>query len=266
MGAGWNARRVYELARGKYFKWAAVDDLIEPDLLQRCVEVLESDPGCVVAYASTKEVDQNGKFIKNYVTPIRTDYDDPVSRFRGLLMTGGHMCYQIYGLMRMSALKRIPPMGSYVDADGVLLARMSLLGRFYEIPECLFISRRHVGQSSTILPARLRHPARFRLTNRHGWLPCPEWWDPAKTRALTFPEFRLLAEYILSIYHAPLSAGKKLRCYSMLLPWIKIHFRPMLKDLVIAADQVVYNFQVSNVSIPESEMRETRSDTGTVRH
>ena len=27
MGAGWNVRRVYELATGKYFKQAAVDDL-----------------------------------------------------------------------------------------------------------------------------------------------------------------------------------------------------------------------------------------------
>jgi len=132
MGAGWNARRVYELARGKYFKWAAVDDLMEPDLLRRCVELLESDPGCVVAHARTKEVDENGTFIKNYVTPMKTDYDDPVARFREMLLSGGDRCYQIYGVMRMSALRQIPPQGIYVNADGVLLARMSLLGRFYE--------------------------------------------------------------------------------------------------------------------------------------
>src|SRR6267143_3848257 len=52
MGAGWNVRRVYELATGKYFKQAAVDDLLEPDFLRRCVEVLERDPDCVVAYAA----------------------------------------------------------------------------------------------------------------------------------------------------------------------------------------------------------------------
>jgi len=59
MGGGWNMRRVYELATGKYFKWAAADDLLEPDFLRRCVEILESDPGCVVAQASTKQVDEN---------------------------------------------------------------------------------------------------------------------------------------------------------------------------------------------------------------
>jgi glycosyltransferase involved in cell wall biosynthesis len=243
MGAGWNAHRVYELATGKYFRWAAVDDLLEPDLLRRCVEILESDPDCVLAYARTKEVDENGAFIKNYVTRMKADSNDPVARFRAMLLPY-HMCYQIFGVMRMSALRQIPPMGLYVNGDGVLLARMSLLGRFYEVPEHLFISRHHSGQSVQTLPVRLTQP-RFRLTNRHCILPCPEWWNPAKTRALTFPEFRQLLEYFLSIYRAPLSAGQKLRCYFMLLPWIDIHFRSMLKDLLIAADQVLYKLQVA---------------------
>jgi len=244
MGAGWNARRVYELATGKYFKWAAVDDLLEPDLLRRCVEILESDPDCVVAYARTKEVDENGTFIKNYVTPWKADSNDPVGRFSALVLACD-MCYPIFGVMRMSALHQIPPQGIYVNADGVLLARMSLLGRFYEVPEHLFISRRHSGQSGQTLPVRLTQP-RFRLTNQHCILPCPEWWNPAKARALTFPEFRQLLEYFLSIYRAPLSAGQKLRCYAMLLRW-RMQLRPMLKDLLIAADQVLYNLQVSRV-------------------
>jgi hypothetical protein len=246
MGPGWNARRVYELAIGKYFKWAAADDLLEPDLLRRCVEILESDPGCVVAYASTKEVDENGTFIKNYVTPMKADSNDPVARFQAMLLPL-HMCYQIYGVMRMSALHQIPPQGVYANGDGVLLARMSFLGRFYEVPEHLFISRRHIGQSSTILPARLIQP-RFRLTNRYGSLPGPEWWDPAKTRTVTLPEFHQLREYFLSVNRAPLGPRQRLRCYFLLLVWIKIHFRRILKDLIIAADQVVYILQVTKTT------------------
>src|ERR1700747_844992 len=94
-----------------------------------------------------------------------------------------HNCYQIYGVMRMSALRQLPPQGIYVNGDRVLLARMSLLGRLYEVPEYLFISRRHSGQSVETRPVRLRQP-RFRLTNHCGVLPPSEWWDPAKTRAL----------------------------------------------------------------------------------
>ena len=124
MGAGWNARRVYELASAKYFKQAAVDDLLEPDFLRQCVDILERDPGCVLVYAATKEIDENGAFIKNYVTPMRTDSDDPAARFRDMMLI---TCwsYQIYGVMRMSALRQIPPMGLYVNGDTVLLTRLA---------------------------------------------------------------------------------------------------------------------------------------------
>ena len=253
IGAGWNARRVYDLAARKYFKWAAVDDLIKPDFLRRCIEVLESDPGYVLVHTKTKEIDEHGNFITNYVTPMRTDYDDAIARYREMLHTGGDKCYQIYGVMRMSALRQIPPQGIYVNADGVLLTRMSLLGRFYEVPEYLFLSRRHSRQSMANLPIRVRQPRRFRLTNWYcSSLPGPEWWDPAKARTLTFPEFRLLLEHSLSILRAPLNVQQKLRCYSTLLVWIRWHLKFMLKDLVIAADQVLYNLQIAKAEPSDS--------------
>src|SRR6266567_4421323 len=87
MGAGWNVRRVYELATGKYFKWAAADDILEPDFLRRCVEALESNPGCVLAYAKTRVVDENRNFIEDYVMPMQTNSIDAVTRFRGMLLT-----------------------------------------------------------------------------------------------------------------------------------------------------------------------------------
>src|SRR5262249_27915771 len=98
MGAGWNARRVYELATGKYFKSAAPDDVVEPEFLRRCVDALERDPDCVLAYARTREVDSNGAFISDHVLPIYANSSDPVARFREMLLTY-HMCYQIYGVM-----------------------------------------------------------------------------------------------------------------------------------------------------------------------
>jgi glycosyltransferase involved in cell wall biosynthesis len=247
MGAGWNVRRVYELATGKYFKQAAADDLLEPDFLRLCVEALESDPSCVVAYPKTKVVDENGNFIENYVTPTKTNSSDPATRFREMLLVPS-WSYQIFGVMRMSALRQIPPQGSYVSSDKVLLARLSFLGRFYEVPEYLFVSRHHAGQSVRTLPTRLKQPRLFSLTNRHSGLPPPDWWDPAKARAISFPVFRELREYFLSVYHTPLGVGQRLRCYLMLFAWIKINFRRIIKDLLSTADQVLYNLQVGKTA------------------
>jgi glycosyltransferase involved in cell wall biosynthesis len=250
MGPGRNMCRVYELATGTYFKWSAADDVLKPEFLRRCVEILKSDHDCVLTYAKTTEVDQNGTFIKNYVTPVKAESNDPVARFGEMILTD-HNCYQIFGVMRMSALHQLPPQGIYVNGDRVLLARMSLLGRFREIPEPLFISRRHTGQSVERLPVRLI-TRRFRLTKRYGTLPCTEWWDPAKSRSIRFPEFRQLLEYFLSIYRAPLDTGQKLRCYSSLLSWIEMRYNYMIGDFLIAADQLLYNWQVGQNNITRS--------------
>src|SRR5947199_10486063 len=37
LGAGFNHRRVAELARGEFFKWQSRDDLCHPTFLERCV-------------------------------------------------------------------------------------------------------------------------------------------------------------------------------------------------------------------------------------
>jgi hypothetical protein len=57
-----------------------------------------------------------------------------------------------------------------------------------------------------------------------------------------------LLEYFLSIYRAPLGAGQKLRCYGTLLPWIRWQYIGMVKDLLLAADQVLYNLQVAKTT------------------
>ena len=242
-GAGWNIRRVFDLATGKYFKWAACDDLYEPAFLSKCIRALERDDAFVLAHAKTRVIDENGKFLENYQWPMRTDSADAVTRFREMLLND-HMCYQIFGVMRRDALLKIPPQGSYVNSDGVLLSQLSLLGRFYEEPEYLFISRRHSAQSSQTLPVRVKK-RRFRLTNRYGTLPCPEWWDPNKTKSFEYPEWRQLREYWGTITRAPLPSGTRLSAYLLMGRWVVKHFRRMMKDLVIAADQVLYRIQMA---------------------
>jgi glycosyltransferase involved in cell wall biosynthesis len=242
MGAGWNIRRVFSLATGKYFKWAACDDLYEPTFLSKCIEALERDDGIVLAHAKTRIIDDRGEFLEDYHWPMRTDSPEAVTRFREMLMND-HLCFQIFGVIRRAALLQIPPQGSYVNSDGVLLSQLALLGRFYEYPDYLFVSRRHDAQSTRTLPVRLKK-RRFRLTNRYGTLPCPEWWDPNKAKTIEYPEWRQLREYWDTIARSPLRSKARLRAYLLMAPWIVKHFRRMMKDLLIAADQVLYNLQM----------------------
>jgi glycosyltransferase involved in cell wall biosynthesis len=241
MGAGYNFRKVYLEATGRYYKQAAHDDFLEPTFLEECISALEADSSLVLAYTRTKVISPNGNLVEYYQWPLRTSSYDPVVRWRDLLLND-HMCFQIFGVFRMDALRQCPPQGSYVNADGVLLAQAGLIGRFWESENFLFINTRHENQSSQTVPARLNGQG-FRLIRKHGTLPCPEWWDPAKSHALHFPELRQLYEYAASIGRARLSAWQKIRAYSLLGPWTRRHFRRMMKDLLIAMDQLLFNYQ-----------------------
>ena len=46
LGAAPNFNGLVPKARGMYFKWAACDDLLEPDFLRACIEALDTKSGC----------------------------------------------------------------------------------------------------------------------------------------------------------------------------------------------------------------------------
>lgn len=241
MGAGWNFQRVYGLATGKYYKQAAHDDFCEPEFLETCLSALELDPGLAVAYTKTRVVDGEGQLLENYECPLRVDDDDPVVRFADLVLVS-HRCFPIFGVHRRSALEQLPPMGSYPHADGVLLAQLGLLGRFYEAPQRFFINTKHTGQSVWTVPSR-SNPRRFRLTDKVGRLPSIEWWDPSRKRAITFPEWYILRQYGQSIANSPLTTWQKARAYAVLPRWAARYHRKLLGNFVLAADQVLWNWQ-----------------------
>src|SRR4029077_16300744 len=55
-----NFNRLFELAQGEYFKWAAHDDAYGADFLLKCVEALERDSGAVLSYPRAVVIDAEG--------------------------------------------------------------------------------------------------------------------------------------------------------------------------------------------------------------
>jgi hypothetical protein len=45
------------------------------------------------------------------------------------------------------------------------------------------------------------------------------------------------------------TTGQRLYCYLLLLPWLVKHFRRMGKDLLIAADQVLFRLQTPRAKV-----------------
>jgi glycosyltransferase involved in cell wall biosynthesis len=153
-GAARNFNRTFDLARGEYFKWIAVDDLIAPDNLDRCVEALERRPKAVLAYTLAHHIDAAGHaFSSNGLLGPVGFRGGRVSRFKQLLGRfsedlGVSAPMILFGTYRRAALAKVRPMGGYFASDLVLLAELALIGEFVEIPDRLLSIRIHPGASS----------------------------------------------------------------------------------------------------------------------
>ncbi|NLF32891.1 MAG: glycosyltransferase family 2 protein [Planctomycetes bacterium] len=217
-GAAWNFNHLPAMAAGEYFKWAAHDDTLAPTYLQRCVDVLDGRSDVVLCYSRVRMIDGGGNVIGDYDVRVNTDGAQPAGRFYAAMEDV--MCYAIFGLIRLPLLLTTPLLGAYAHADGVLLARLVLWGRFFEIPEYLFHSRRHPAQSAG------------RMHNKYMYA---EWFDPSKAGRILLPNWRIDLEYARSVHRAPLSVFQRLRCYGAVGRELISDRRRLARDVVMAA-------------------------------
>ncbi|NJM71109.1 MAG: glycosyltransferase family 2 protein [Scytonema sp. RU_4_4] len=251
IGCARNFNRVFELSSGEYFKWAAHDDLHAPDFLMKCIEVLDKDDTVILCHSKTHFIDEHGKFLQNYDIQLRTDSLKPHERFHELLTK--HLCYQIYGVIRASALRRTPPMGSYGHADGILLLRLGLVGRFYEIPEYLFFARSHPQQSmSMFFPNYLllaNNNPQYSLSMLPDYYSYTVWFDSSKKGKILVPHWRIFWEYLFSVWRSSLNWYQRICCYRSLLTQLKGTEYLLIKDLLIAAQ--IFRKRLRRKSIQE---------------
>ena len=217
VGASANYNRVFELARGLYFKWAAHDDLLAPTYLERCVAVLYSDPDVVLAYTQAKAIDDQGQVVKVYPGKHHFSAAAPRERFYEFVLDP-HPVVAVFGLMRRDVLGRTRLIGKYAGSDRPLLSELSLLGKFYEVPEHLFFYRFHEEQS-------------------WGGNKSPQaqqaWYDPRRADKITFPQWRLLREHVRSIERSPVGLADRASCYLYMGYWMVKNRRRLGRNLLL---------------------------------
>ncbi len=162
VGAAPNFNRTVKLARAPLFKWAAHDDMLEPDYLAKCMEVMEQRPDCVLIHTAIRLIDDLGEPIipapggvvvdrngnrHHDIDPLHlAESVKPSRRFADALRRMV-WCTGLFGIIRRDALLRTHGLGGYYEADRVLLAELALLGRFHQLEEPLFVKRCHKGVS-----------------------------------------------------------------------------------------------------------------------
>lgn len=217
MGAAYNFNFAFDQVGpdAEYFKWASHDDVLAPDYLKRCVEVLDAQPEVVLCHARTNLIDDKGAHIEDENLPMEFESPDPAKRFRDLSVLR-HACFQVFGVIRTPVLARTPRIGNYVGSDRVLLCELALYGTFHEYPENLFSRRRHTSTSCS-LPEREERVA---------------WFDPDLRGAITWPNWRILRECVEATNRSPLSAAGKFNCHMQIPEQMWVRRKHLGEDLV----------------------------------
>ncbi|MCI2401142.1 glycosyltransferase [Aliiroseovarius subalbicans] len=188
LGAARNYNDVFRAASGTYFKWAAHDDLLEPQFLSRCIEGFNRhEPLPAIVYPRSEFIDADGKVLRADRSrhSMHTVSPFPAVRvFRAIQAMS--MVTAVFGLFHRETLARTRLIDSFIASDYVLLLECALLGHIVHLEsEPLFQRRIHENMS--------------RQANRTDE-EVLKWFDPA-ARAGGSSKRRLFQEYMKSIYH-----------------------------------------------------------------
>mgnify|MGYP002712984547 CR=1 FL=1 len=238
IGGAANYNRVLHLSSGKYFKWMAHDDACSPRFLESCVDMLDRDSSVVLCFTHTRYIDALGGKLRDISSPLNFHSTSPHVRFASIISVSyrKHGCTEVFGLHRSEILKRVslPP---YTHGDRIMLAALSLYGRFQEIPECLFCKREH-GERTIRDPTGTNGSARRGLGRWIGYGPLPriEWYDPSMKGRIVFPEFRRILEQHAAIRKAPLSVSERVWCYTRLADGFARNSAFASRDVILALE------------------------------
>lgn len=223
IGGANNENLTFAKARGEYFRWAAHDDMLAPNLLAKCVAMLDSQPDVVLCYTYVTEINDTGSVIQ--IT--RRDKgmgSQPHQRMHDL-MHRDHTCEMTYGVIRSETLRKTRLQQNYTDSDRTLLCELALYGRFFEVPKALFYKRYHA-------------------TNQYlDWRERMTWFHPGTQGAITFPNWLQFFDMFSTVQRVPLPVVEKLLCYLVTIRWSLRHSLRMAKEAVINGYMSVHNKQ-----------------------
>jgi glycosyltransferase involved in cell wall biosynthesis len=141
LGATFNFKRVFELAKGPYFMWASCHDLWENNFVSSCLELISNHDKMILCCPNADWIDKNNNFLESIPAFPDTRGFYRIERCQ-LVLWGLKYAYPVYGLFRSDALKKTNLFSNTIGPDIILLFELSFLGEFGFIPSTLFHIRR----------------------------------------------------------------------------------------------------------------------------
>jgi len=174
-------REVVEIARrefpsAEFFAWVSDHDRWHPRWLGRLLDEMAGDPSTVLAYPITRRTGQDGGELEKGPRLFDTAAcADLAARWRHFCHAGVGAGDMVYGLMRVEALRQAGVFRRVLRPDRLLIAELTLYGRFRQVPEVLWYRRESAGTSVE----RQRHSLVLADDEPAGF-GAPPWWQHAR--------------------------------------------------------------------------------------
>lgn len=130
-----NFHFVLSKATGDYFMWAAHDDTRDLDFIEKLVGALEANPQAVLAFGDVKIVTPDDKSGKIYPFPFSTA---GLGRLRRMKKVSQLQCFNIYGVWRTVAIKKVPYSYCSWWPDLPMMMSAAIFGEFIHVPGVSF--------------------------------------------------------------------------------------------------------------------------------
>ena len=207
-GATKNFNKTFELASGKYFKWASHDDTLDKDYIKVCIESLEGNSEIVLCQSYKVIIDDLGR------EQEKLEYDQIhflSSKFVNYLEFLKRFKYHqddadiVLGVFRTKALKRTDRIKNFHSSDLVLLAQTIFQGKVTIVDHYYYFRRFHKNMSTNT-----------HVTSRER----AKWFDTSKKRSTRLPMFIWYVEFLKCIQHSEFSSVEKFKCYFSTSRWL----------------------------------------------
>lgn len=199
IGAGPNYNFVFRQSTGRYFKWCAHDDFMDPEAMELCAQALEADPLTVLAHPRLVDVDADGRFLVEFDRGDAGLGEAPERFFQVIQI--GHNCAEVFGLTRREVLARTGLIRDYTDSDRTLLGELALHGRLRPVTGARFYRRAHAGKSDRV----------YRSFHERA-----VWFNPANRDRVVLSACNQLRDLARAVARCPAPVRQKLRCAYLL--------------------------------------------------
>jgi glycosyltransferase involved in cell wall biosynthesis len=136
IGAQNNFTRVYELAAGQYFMWAAHDDWWEPGFIRACLAGLQARPDAALCFTESYYHYENTGATRLEHYPADISSAEAWQRCYQLLKTPA-VNTPVYGLYRRETIRPGLPFQAIEASDTVFLLHMAQQGPFIRVDQPL---------------------------------------------------------------------------------------------------------------------------------